>query len=177
VHNAAAPACCGSRCMFQLSCLPVSLQVLSSAGTWQPVALTQNQVAVFAGEALEHATTGAIHAAVHRVSQSEVRRTPCCYLAFAQLICVLQLAVHPVAECFMPLRPVTGYINKAVTFRRSAASHGCHCPISSGPHHTASLTFETCPTSCRTRGALHRCLCAVCSLILVVERCHVWAMS
>ncbi len=124
--------------MFQLSCLPVSMQVLSSAGTWQPVALAQNQVAVFAGEALEHATAGAIHAALHRVSQSEVRREPYCRLASAQLMCVLQLAVHFVAECFMPLRPVTRYmINKAVASCRLAASHGCRCPTSSGRHHTA----------------------------------------
>lgn len=79
------------------------MQVLSSAGIWQPVALAQSQVAVFAGETLEHATAGAIHAAVHRVSQSEVRCGPCCCLVSAQLMCVLQLAVQPAAECFMPL--------------------------------------------------------------------------
>jgi hypothetical protein len=70
---------------FQPSCLPGSMQVLSSAGLWQPVALGPNQVAVFAGETLEHATAGAIHAALHRVSQREVRRSP----GFAQLKCIL----------------------------------------------------------------------------------------
>jgi hypothetical protein len=42
-------------------------QVQSKAGAWQPVTLEANQVAVFAGEMLQHATAGRIPAAVHRV--------------------------------------------------------------------------------------------------------------
>ena len=43
------------------------LQVQSPAGDWQPITLKQNQVAVFAGETLQHATAGRIKAAMHRV--------------------------------------------------------------------------------------------------------------
>jgi hypothetical protein len=43
------------------------LQVQSPAGDWQPITLKQNQVAVFAGETLQHATCGRIKPAVHRV--------------------------------------------------------------------------------------------------------------
>jgi hypothetical protein len=42
-------------------------QVQSKAGAWQPVMLKANQLAVFAGETLQHATAGRIPAAVHRV--------------------------------------------------------------------------------------------------------------
>ena len=46
----------------------LQLQVQSpSSDIWQPVTLGANQVAVFAGETLQHATAGRIPAAVHRV--------------------------------------------------------------------------------------------------------------
>ena len=76
---------------FQLSSPHSSRQVLSSAGLWQPLALDHNQVAVFAGETLEYATAGAIHAALHRVSQSEVRRMPRCSRASAGCACSILL--------------------------------------------------------------------------------------
>lgn len=58
-------------------------QVQSPAGEWQPITLKQNQVAVFAGEMLQHATCGRIKAAVHRVvldpaAYQTVMRHPIC---------------------------------------------------------------------------------------------------
>ena len=60
--------------------MELQMQVQSPAGGWQPVMLEANQVAVFAGETLQHATAGRIPAAAHRVfldpatNQTGVRR-------------------------------------------------------------------------------------------------------
>ncbi len=47
--------------------MELQVQVQSPASDWQPVMLKANQVAVFAGKTLQHATAGRIPAAVHRV--------------------------------------------------------------------------------------------------------------
>ena len=78
-------------------------QVQSKEGAWQPVTLEANQVAVFAGETLEHATAGRIPAAVHRVlldpstNQTGVRCIPYPGLTIAHP-CALHVKAYAILQ-------------------------------------------------------------------------------
>ena len=141
--------CCNCTPLHQVSYvvtkLPAgSMQVLSSAGTWQPVALGPNQVAVFAGETLKHATAGAVHAALHRVSQREVRRSPSFCSASTHTACC--------ASSVRLFRARASCEQATIACCRLAMSHGFRWPTNSAPRHTQSLTCAMCQTLCRTIG-------------------------
>ena len=132
--------CCNCTPLHQVSYVVTmvpagSMQVLSSAGTWQPVALGPNQVAVFAGETLEHATAGAVHAALHRVSQREVRRSPSFRSAYAHIACCASSVrlFHAGASCeqatiaFAGSRCATGVIGLQAAARTVRNNRHAQC--------------------------------------------------